>query len=213
MNKRSWSSNDELNLFKTKCNEFYYDLDIVLTKLSKITNNSLNLDNLIDDYRNKILNLADQAKNFGFDFFERNSVRTFIDKLLLIKIQSAIDLISVTIDEVIKVSKSYIPWKKTIIKKMLTKFESDYYEIRDFIRFLSFENVLNNSIMDKYSSDQYHIFTPGTYRQMFDEDKYFFSKIGLEKQFLAKEKELLELIDIQEKNSMDHDEKLKKSIK
>ncbi len=192
-------SNHELNNFKIFCNNIDYQFQILLEKIKSITNNELILENIANDYRNKIFEISDEFEKHGINFWAMNSIKSDITNKLQEKITEATNIIEKATNRIIKYHKlNLIPGGQLIYRKLLENINLEYTNIQHSIKTYTFTTGIESLIFKRYTSDKYYIYTPGSFIQMYEADKETFKKLGLEEEFEKIDNSLLTIVKQQE---------------
>lgn len=211
MNSKNKSRTEERNNFVSYCNEHSRSFEIIQKEL---LNYNIYLDNLTEIFRNTIFELCDKFEDKGIDFFDANDsysiLRNAILNRLIKQLEKEVEIINTLITLINNTEKQFIKSKHINIKiyirpksieQEIKKLIDAHKQICKFVKNYSLEKDLEQTLIIFLSNDNYNTYTLENYHFIFESLKKVLKELGLSKQFIEIEPQLIDLIQSQEEKS------------
>ena len=196
-----WTSLDEKNSYIGKQNICIYNNDLIINKISAITNNSP-LPNIEKISADKVYELDEDFKKQGMEIFDPhgNIARTIREDLMNICFDASKEIEKIT-NALSLTYPGFMTSSKIFMDRLYTILTKKYIELSKQTQNYNIKDNLRRVIFEYFRDSRYWIFTPGSYTSAWEQQKKELVQLGFEDFIKQNEYKILRLIKMQEENS------------
>ena len=143
-------------------NQIDWDIETTIRNIKKYLNEHKDIYNIVDIYRNKMLDMESFFRNFGLPFYTDNALGHIILSYMDYQLVAAVNILGSTYLRILKFDRLSF-WLEDVVQLMTAKSIDKYLRICDNINNLSIDNILN---VIKFNFKRPELVLPG---QLFEE--------------------------------------------
>jgi len=205
--EKKWTRLDEKNEFLGSSNQLAAAVTSLVCQISTMTGFEVRLLNIGDIYQKKILELEEQFREKGLDYFsrEQSETRFIVAFDMLTNINRATSIL----EKKLKWLESFfllnqITYFKAFSNRMIEWFLKDYIKEANAISNYSMEGNFAKSVMERLYSNNYDAMSPGSYKLTWEKGREILAIFGLQEQVRRMGPSALSLVESQEKASLEY---------
>ena len=205
--EKTWTRLDEKNEFLGSSNQLAATVTSLVCQISTMTGFEVRLLNIGDIYQKKILELEEQFREKGLDYFsrEQSEVRFIIAFDMLTNIKRATSILEKKLkwlDGFFLLNQ--ITYFKAFSNRMIEWFLKDYIKEANAISNYSMEGNFAKSVMECLYSNNYDAMSPGSYKLTWEKGREILAIFGLQEQVRRMGPYAVSLVESQEKASLEY---------
>ena len=205
--EKKWTRLDEKNEFLGSSNQLAAAVTSLVCQISTMTGFEVRMLNIGDIYQKKILELEEQFREKGLDYFsrEQSEVRFIIMFDMLTNINRATSIL----EKKLKWLEGFfllnqITCFKAFSNRMIEWFLKDYIKEVNAISNYSMEGNFAKSVMERLYSNNYDAMSPGSYKLTWEKGREILAIFGLQEQVRRMGPSAVSLVESQEKASLEY---------